>query len=139
MKIIETDIYDIHPRTIDENKVSIADNILNMVGPLFESEINDSSKNLHKYKQKRNDIEIKLKETKEELKTIQIEFGRETKRKKLLSRIRQLMEVGLTADPSMRSEVIILLKVIDKLEDSLLDEHIERMVKSISKRFSKTI
>jgi hypothetical protein len=56
----------------------------------------------------------------------------------LLNRIRQLTEVGLTADPSMKSEVIILLKVIDKLEDSLLDEHIERMVKSISKRFSKS-
>jgi hypothetical protein len=138
MKIIETDIYDINPRTIDENKIAIADNILNMVGPLFESEIEKSGKNTYKYKQKKKDIETELQETKEELKTLQIEFGRETKRKMLLNRIRQLTEVGLTADPSMKSEVIILLKVIDKLEDSLLDEHIERMVKSISKRFSKS-
>jgi hypothetical protein len=138
MKIIETDIYDINPHTMDENKIAIADNILNMVGPLFESEIEKSSKNTYKYKQKKKDIETELRETKEELKTLQIEFGRETKRKMLLNRIRQLMEVGLTADPSMKSEVIILLKVIDKLEDSLLNEHIERMVKSISKRYSKT-
>jgi hypothetical protein len=138
MKIIETDIYDINPSTIDENKIAIADNILNMVGPLFESEIEKSGKNTYKYKQKKKDIETELQETKEELKTLQIEFGRETKRKMLLNRIRQLTEVGLTADPSMKSEVIILLKVIDKLEDSLLDEHIERMVKSISKRFSKS-
>lgn len=137
MKINETDIYDITPDTLDENKVTIADNILNLVGPLFDSEIKESSKNLPKFKKKKEDIEIQLDDTKEELKTLQIEFGREVKRKKLLNRIRQLMEVGLTADPSMKSEVIILLKVIDKLEDNLLDEHIERMVKSISKRFSK--
>ena len=137
MKIIETDIYDITPDTLDESKVSIADNILNLVGPLFDSEIRESSKNLPKFKKKKEDIESQLEKTKEELKTLQIEFGREEKRKKLLNRIRQLMEVGLTADPSMKSEVIILLKVIDKLEDNLLDEHIERMVKSISKRFSK--
>jgi hypothetical protein len=138
MKLIETDIYDINSRTIDEDKIAIADNILNMVGPLFESEIEKSGKNTYKYKQKKKEIETELRETKEELKTLQIEFGRETKRKMLLNRIRQLTEVGLTADPSMKSEVIILLKVIDKLEDSLLDEHIERMVKSISKRFSKS-
>jgi len=137
MKIIETNIYDITPNTLDANKVSIADNILNLVGPLFDSEIKESSKDLPKFKKKKEDIETELEKTKEELKTLQIEFGREEKRKKLLNRIRQLMEVGLTADPSMKSEVIILLKVIDKLEDNLLDEHIERMVKSISKRFSK--
>ena len=137
MKIIETDIYDITPDKLDENKVIIADNILNLVGPLFDSEIKESSKDLPKFKKKKEDIETELEKTKEELKTLQIEFGREEKRKKLLNRIRQLMEVGLTADPSMKSEVIILLKVIDKLEDNLLDEHIERMVKSISKRFSK--
>jgi hypothetical protein len=137
MKIIETDIYDLNPSTIDERKVSIANNILNLVGPLFDSEIKRSSKDLPKFKKIKVDIESELEETKKELKTLQIEFGREEKRKKLLNRIRQLSEAGLTADPSMKSEVIILLKVIDKLEDNLLDEHIERMVKSISKRFSK--
>jgi len=133
---------DLKEIVLDENQgvieIAIADNILNMVGPLFESEIEKSGKNTYKYKQKKKEIETELRETKEELKTLQIEFGRETKRKMLLNRIRQLTEVGLTADPSMKSEVIILLKVIDKLEDSLLDEHIERMVKSISKRFSKS-
>lgn len=139
MKIIESNIYDINSKTLDETKISIANNILNMVGPLFETEIETSSKDVFKLKERKKVVEKDLEETKEELQTLQIEFRRETKRKKLLNRIRQLMEVGLTADPSLKSEVIILLKVIDKLEDSLLDEHIERMVKSISKRFSKKV
>lgn len=139
MKIIESNIYDINSKTLDETKISIANNILNMVGPLFETEIETSSKDLSKLKERKKVVEKDLEETKEELQTLQIEFRRETKRKKLLNRVRQLMEVGLTADPSLKSEVIILLKVIDKLEDSLLDEHIERMVKSISKRFSRKV
>jgi predicted nucleic acid-binding Zn-ribbon protein len=137
MKIIESDLYDINPSTLDEDKVTIATNILNMVSPMFTTELTESSKNLEKVHKKKIKIEKQLQETKEKLKTLQVEFGREIKRKKLLNRIRQLMEVGLTADTSLKSEIIILLKVIDKLEDSLLDEHIERMVKSISKRFSK--
>jgi predicted nucleic acid-binding Zn-ribbon protein len=137
MKIIESDIYDVTPSTLDEDKVTIANNILNMVGPMFTTELTESSKSLEKVHKKKIQIEKQLQETKEKLKTLQVEFGREVKRKKLLNRIRQLMEVGLTAEPSLKSEIIILLKVIDKLEDSLLDEHIERMVKSISKRFSK--
>jgi len=137
MKIIESDTYDVTPSTLDEDKVTIANNILNMVGPMFTTELTESSKSLEKVHKKKIQIEKQLQETKEKLKTLQVEFGREVKRKKLLNRIRQLMEVGLTTEPSLKSEIIILLKVIDKLEDSLLDEHIERMVKSISKRFSK--
>ena len=139
MKIIESNIYDINSKTLDETKISIANNILNMVGPLFETEIETSSKDLTTLKERKKVVEKDLEKTKEELQTLQVEFRRETKRKKLLNRVRQLMEVGLTADPSLKSEVIILLKVIDKLEDSLLDEHIEIMVKSISKRFSRKV
>jgi chromosome condensin MukBEF ATPase and DNA-binding subunit MukB len=139
MKITITDIGDITSTNLDENKVLIADNILNMVGPLFEKEIEETKGELTSIKQKRAKIEKDLLETKEKLQQLQSEFGQETKRKKLLNRIRQLIEVNLTQDPSLKSEVIILLKVIDKLEDNLLDEHIERMIKTISKRFSKNI
>jgi hypothetical protein len=139
MKIIKSDIYDISEKNIDEEKVAIANNILNLVGPLFESEIEESKGDLIKVKQTKAKLDEQLQEIKTNLETIQVEFTRETKRKKLLNRIRQLIEVNLTSDPSLKSEVIILLKVIDKLEDSLLDEHIERMIKTISKRFSKTI
>jgi hypothetical protein len=139
MKIIESDIYDINEKNIDEEKVGIANNILNLVGPLFESEIEEATADLSKVKKMKLELDEQLNEVKTNLESLQVEFTRETKRKKLLNRIRQLIEVNLTSDPSLKSEVIILLKVIDKLEDSLLDEHIERMIKTISKRFSKTI
>jgi len=139
MKIIKTDIYDINEKNIDEHKVSIADNILNLVGPMFESEIEEANRDTEKTQRSKNKIDEQLQETKEKLEAIQIEFNRETKRKKLLNRIRQLIEVNLTQDPSLKSEVIILLKVIDKLEDNLLDEHIERMIRTLSKRFSKKL
>lgn len=139
MIIIETDTYDIRGKNIDQEKVEIADNILNMVGPLFESEIEESRVSMEKLKSDRAKVDKQLSEARERLEELQVNFGQEMKRKKLLSRIRQLIEANLTNDSSLRSEVIILLKVIDKLEDNLLDEHIERMIKTISKRFSKTI
>ena len=139
MKVIESGIYDIRGVNIDKTKVEIADNILNMVGPLFESEIEETKGSMDKLKRKRAKVDAELTEAKETLEDLQRDFGQETKRKKLLNRIRQLIEANLTNDTSLKSEVIILLKVIDKLEDNLLDEHIESMIKTISKRFSKTI
>lgn len=139
MIVIETDIYDIRGKDIEEEKVEIANNILNMVGPLFEAEIEESKSSVDKLKKERAKVDEDLIQVREKLEELQSEFSRETKRKKLLNRIRQLIEANLTNDTSLKSEVIILLKVIDKLEDNLLDEHIERMIKTISKRFSKTI
>jgi Skp family chaperone for outer membrane proteins len=137
MIVIETDIYDIRGRDINEEKVDIANNILNVVGPLFEAEIEESKASMDKMKKERAKVDEDLIQVREKLEELQAEFSRETKRKKLLNRIRQLIEANLTNDTSLKSEVIILLKVIDKLEDNLLDEHIERMIKTISKRFSK--
>jgi len=139
MIIKETDIYDITENNVDINKVEMLDNILNNVGPLFESEIQANIEGLSELKEAKKTIERRLLEIKDQLQILQLEFGRETKRKKLLNRIRQLIEAGLLNDPSFKSEIIILLKVIDKLEDDLLDEHIERMIKTISKRFSRNI
>jgi chromosome segregation ATPase len=139
MIIIETDTYDIRGKDIDKEKVEIANNILNMVGPLFEAEIAETKGSMEKLKGNRANVDKQLSEARERLEELQHDFGQEIKRKKLLSRIRQLIEANLTNDGSLKSEVIILLKVIDKLEDNLLDEHIERMIKTISKRFSKTI
>lgn len=139
MKIITTEIYDINKKNLDEHKISIANNILNLVGPMFEAEIKDTSGNLDKLQKNKIKLDKQLLEIKENLETVQVEFNRETKRKKLLNRIRQIIEVNLTQDPSLKSEVIILLKVIDKLEDNLLDEHIERMIKTLSKRFSRKL
>jgi Skp family chaperone for outer membrane proteins len=137
MIVIETDIYDISGKDIEEEKVDIANNILNVVGPLFEAEIEESKASMDKMKKERAKVDEDLIQVREKLEELQAEFSRETKRKKLLNRIRQLIEANLTNDTSLKSEVIILLKVIDKLEDNLLDEHIERMIKTISKRFSK--
>jgi Skp family chaperone for outer membrane proteins len=137
MIVIETDIYDIRGKDIEEEKVDIANNILNVVGPLFEAEIEESKASMDKMKKERAKVDEDLIQVREKLEELQAEFSRETKRKKLLNRIRQLIEANLTNDTSLKSEVIILLKVIDKLEDNLLDEHIERMIKTISKRFSK--
>jgi len=139
MKIIKTNISDVTRRNLDETKMSIVDNILNTVGPLFESEIENTVGKLVKVKAERKKIDGELMETKEKLEKAQINYNRETKRKKLLNRIRQIIEVNLTSDPSLKSEIVILLKVIDKLEDNLLDEHIEKMIKRISTRFSKKI
>jgi hypothetical protein len=139
MKIIYTEIEDVTIENIDNEKIAIAENILNQVGPLFEREIQEAEGDFKTLNDQKKQIEKALLQIKEKLQTLGIEFNRETKRKKLLNRIRQIIEVGLANDSSLRSEVIILLKVIDKMQDALLDEHIERMVATISKRFSKNL
>jgi len=63
------------------------------------------------------------------------QYKKEKKISKLLSRIEKLLQSGLIYDSSMKHEMVILLKIIDKLPEDKLDIQLSKTMKTLSKRF----
>jgi predicted Holliday junction resolvase-like endonuclease len=138
MKIIQTKIPDVTKDTIDQSKVVLADNIIQNVYPLFDevyqgklSYINDIKKSLS---QKKSELAKK----KQNLEQLMTDYAREKKVSKLLSRIEKLVDSGLVYDGAIKSQTIVLLKVINKLTNEKLDHHLTETMQIIRKRFSRS-
>ena len=137
MNTIETNILDITKSNMDQTKLNLADQIIENVFPLFDdfnstknSEIEDLKTSLASKKsivqKKKHHLEVLIKD-----------FNRKKKIKKLLERIEKLVSSGLVYDSNLKNETIILLKIVDKLTEDKIDEHLNKTMRTISKRFSK--
>jgi hypothetical protein len=137
MKIEDTHIPNIIPENIDKAKLNLADNIIHNVYPLFDdvyltkrNEINALKEQL---KAKRN----RVLNNKKELEDMMLEYQKQKKISKLLSRVEKLVDSGLIYDGGLRHEMVILLKVVNRLNNEKLDQHLRETLQTISKRFSK--
>jgi hypothetical protein len=65
------------------------------------------------------------------------QYNQKKKVSKLLTRLEKLVDSGLVYDGHLKSETIVLLKIIDKLSDEKLNHHLSETLKIIGKRFSK--
>ena len=135
MRILETSIPDIHPNNINEAKIELANKIIKNVYPLFDDLYSDKVSTL---KSSKNELDLKREKvlkSKNELQKFINEYNRRKKVKKLLESISRLVSLGMTTDGTARNELIVLLKIIDKLPDDKLDEQLNKTKRTITKRF----
>jgi len=135
MRIIETSIPDIHSNNIDASKINLAEKIIGNVYPLFD-EI--QSEKIASISSSRRELETKKKtvqQSKIDIEKFVNEFKRRKKVKVLLEKISKLVSLGLASDGTARNELIVLLKIIDKLPDDKLDSQINKTTRIIAKRF----
>lgn len=136
MNIIVSEILDINEENLDINKIKLADNILQSVGPFFDEIYNSK---VNKLNQAKTLLETKRKQVLENKTSIEhlfTEQKRKQKVKKLLERIKQLVTYGLIEGHS-KSETIVLLKIVDKLPDDKLDFHLRETMKTITKKLGR--
>jgi hypothetical protein len=137
MNIITTNISDINTNNIDKSKVALSNKIIKNVYPLFDEVYSDKLLKIEELEIKTQDKRNQISEEKNELEIFLKEYSRKKKIKKLLERLSKLISSGLVHDGSLRTETIIILKIINKLPDNKLDEHLHSTMKSITKRFSR--
>ena len=136
MNIITTSIPDIDKDNLNREKLEIGERIVESVKPLLDDE----------YKKKKDRvkelvIEIKQERTKvlgvkERISRLMKQYEREKKINKLLNLISKLVSTGLVHKGQMRNEIIVLLKTLDKVQDSKLDQHLSQVQRNFSKRFA---
>jgi len=137
MNIIETEIPDVTIENLDQSKIILANNIVKNVYPLFDEVFNTRLNELDDFQQLLKDKKRQVKEEKDNLQGMVYVYNKSKKVAKLLDRIEKLVSSGLVYDGSSRSEMTILLKVINKLSDEKIDYHLKSVMSTIAKRFSE--
>jgi len=137
MNIIETTIPDVTIENIQENKVLIADNIIKNVYPLFDEVYQAKLEKVIKLRNKVKDGKLKMKEEKNTMEKLIHTYKKEKQIAKILERINKLISAGLTYDPSLKHETVILLKIIDKLPKEKLEQQFSKVSQLLSKRFAR--
>ena len=138
MKIIQTKIPDVTTESIDHSKVVLADNIIQNVYPLFDEVYQGKVGHISEMKKTLKEKKKIVKEKKESLEQLMSDYDREKKVSKLLSRIEKLVDSGLVYDGSIKTQTVVLLKVINKLSNDKLDHHLTETLQIIRKRFARS-
>jgi len=137
MIIIETKYPDVTESNIDASKITLADNIIKNVYPLFDDVYTEKISQVKKLSKLLELRQKKVVENKNNLEIMMKQYDRKKKVSKLLTRLEKLVDSGLVYDGHLKSETIVLLKIIDKLPDDKLNHHLSETLKIIGKRFSK--
>jgi hypothetical protein len=137
MNIIETEYPDITETNIDESKVTLANNIIKNVYPLFDEVYGQKLTEATKLKAAISKRQELVDNNKKNLEFMMSKYDRKKKVSKLLTRLEKLVDSGLAYGGHLKGETIVLLKVIDKLPDDKLDFHLAEVLKTIGKRFSR--
>jgi len=135
MNIVETNIPDVDMYNISKSKVELANRIIQGIYPLFDEIYSEKVNDLDGLRQILSNKRLKIKDKKEEIETLYEVYKRKGKIKKLLNRISKLSKSGLMYDGSLKSETLMLLKVIESLNNEKLDFHLSETMKTIKKRF----
>ena len=138
MNIVETKIPDVTIENVEESKLILANNIIKNVYPLFDEVYQEKVGHISEMKNSLREKKKQVREKKDKLEELMSDYDREKKIAKLLSRIEKLVDSGLVYDGTLKTQTIVLLKVIDKLTNDKLDHHLTETLQIIRKRFSRT-
>ena len=137
MIITQTNFPDTTETNLDQSKITLANNIIKNVYPLFDDVYTEKVSQLKKLKTLYEVRKTKVNDNKTNLEIMLKKYDKKKKVSKLLTRLEKLVDSGLVYDGHMKSETIVLLKIIDKLSDEKLNHHLSETLKIIGKRFSK--
>jgi hypothetical protein len=128
MKIIETEILDLGSKNLDLEKVKLSEKIIKKIAPILDKSYYENLLEVNELKSK---VKIKretvLKEKKNILNLI-ASYERKKKVTNLLNGISNLLNVRIP-DGSLKKELVVLVKIAEKLDTKKLDSYIKSVTK----------
>ncbi len=134
MRIIETDIPDISKSNINSVKINLADNIIKNIQPLFDELFQEKVSSISLIQTELETIRKSVIEKKKSLENLFSVQKRKQKIKKLLDRIENMVKTGIVSQGNMKSETVVLLRVVDNLPNDKIDYHLKNAMNIITKR-----
>ena len=136
MNIITTSIPDIDKNNLDQEKLDIGVKIIESVKPLLDDEYRRKRSKIKELVIEIKQLRTKVLEVKERISRLMKKYEREKKINKIIKLTTKLVSTGLIHKGQMRNETIVLLKMLDKVQDSKLDHHLSQIQRNFSKRFA---
>jgi hypothetical protein len=137
MRIIETEINDLQTKNSNELKINLANDVINYIQPIFNTDYRKKIKEVKKLKQNISIKKEKIKEEKNELEKIVKNFSKKNKEKELLNKMGKLIQTGLIQD-SMKKEMTILLKSFENLPEDKIKSYLNEAIVLLSQKFAKS-
>jgi len=137
MKIEETTIPNVIEENLDDSKLSLANNIIENVYPLFDEVYGGRIEEIDNIKKELDLKKQQVRIQKEDLQKLMDSYKKKKKVTKLLDRLDKMVSAGLIYDGAIKHETIVLLKIANNLSDDKLDYHLRSTLKTLSKRFSR--
>lgn len=137
MKIEETNIPNVIEENLDDSKISLANNIIENVYPLFDEVYGGRIEEIDHIKK---DLDLKKQQVrgqKEKLQGLMNDYKKKKKVAKLLDRLEKMITAGLIYEGPIKHETTVLLKVANNLSDDKIDYHLRSTLQTLSKRFSR--
>ena len=135
MRLLVTNIPDVTDTNVIESKMILSENIIRNVYPLFDEVLNEKIQRYQELEGKLLTVRKKVLKKKNSLEHLMSEYKRKQKESKRLARVEKLVQAGLIYDPTLKNEIIILLRIVDKLPEDKLDYHLKKTLNVIHKRF----
>lgn len=138
MIVQQTSIPDIVHENLDQSKLTLANNVIKNVYPLFDEVYREKKEEVKQLEEELQKTKRQVQERKQTLENLIVDYNRQKKVRKLLTRIERLVNSGLVYDGTLTNDIRILLKVAPKLSEDKLNFHLQDVLKTINKRFSKS-
>jgi len=132
MNIISTNIPDFD-ESINQNKLDLADKILDGLIPLMNMKYQEKLKKVKGLKESTTNKKKQVNFKKIELESLIKEYSKKKKVKILLERIMKLMGSGLLIG-EFKKEMVVVLKAIEDLDENKLDYYLAETFRVFSKK-----
>jgi len=136
MKIASSEIVDVLEEDPDRTKVYFAENIVRIMSPILDEYYNEKIERVTSVRQEMKDLKTRAQSKKEDMTGMLSQHKKLTKTAKLLSRIDKIIQSGLTYGSTKR-ELVIILKILDKLSEEKLEVQMNNMMAILSKGLNR--
>lgn len=138
MNIIESSTLDITRSNIDQQKVLLSDRILSLVAPLldgvFSKRVEEKKLLLSEFKSNQE----KIGREKVNLESMMKVYEKEKEVKKALDLISSIDSVKIEYNRSLKNEVIVLLRTLEKLPANKVTLYLQNILSVSNKTINKT-
>jgi len=138
MRIVESSVPDVIDSNIDQQKVLLSDRILSLVTPLLDGVVSKrvEEKNTLVFEFENN--QKKISKEKSELERLTGIYEKEKKIKNIFDAISNIDFVKFEYNRSLKNEVVVLLRIIEKLPEEKISSYLQDILKISNKTISRS-
>jgi len=133
MELIISNIPDIISQNLDHTKVSLANQIIKKVHPMFDELRAAKLKTVENLNAKILSIKNEIKSKKLETQEFLTKYQREKLVKDYLDKIHMIIQTGNVTQESLKKELVIMTKITDKIPTDKYPGHIAKLDTMLSK------
>jgi hypothetical protein len=137
MKIEELNLPDVTDNNLEESKVLLANSIIKNIYPLFDNIFMDKKNKIEELKTHLVRRENIIKKKKELVQEFASSYEKEKTITQFLSEVENLMNTGMIMDSSVKHQVIVMLKTLDKFSQDKIKSRIIDIKRVLGKRFGR--